>query len=200
MSKVKVTMLEHFNAPVKIQVQLKTIQGTILSTLERIFIPFVRKTTTYVKTAEGIKRVLDFSIKETSRPSQDLNFSDINTEIIGRDYKTSINFNNAVIKLPKLVEPSILYVDRNTIILSNLANEFLDNRTISIKLNGELISLSNELSTVITLPKNISTFDIEVSIEGYVSHYPLSKTFKLKYINIVLCSDTTICSNELVCN
>lgn len=63
-SEVKTKLLNNFNTPIKIQIQLKTNRGDILSTTERVYIPFVRKTSTYIKTPTGIKQVLAFYVKE----------------------------------------------------------------------------------------------------------------------------------------
>lgn len=63
-SKVKATLLGRYDAPIKIQIQLKNNRGDILSTLERIYRPQVRTSSTYIKTEKGTKRVLAFYIKE----------------------------------------------------------------------------------------------------------------------------------------
>lgn len=63
-SKVKATLLGRYDAPIKIQIQLKNNKGDILSTIERLYIPKIRTSSTFIKTEKGIKRVLAFYIKE----------------------------------------------------------------------------------------------------------------------------------------
>lgn len=62
-SRINATMLGKYNTPINIQIQLKNSKGEVLSTIERLYKPIVRTTTTYIKTEYGIKRALAFYVR-----------------------------------------------------------------------------------------------------------------------------------------
>ena len=63
-SKVVAKLIDTYDSVIKIQIQLKNSRGDVLLMRERIYSPLIRQTSTFIKTHEGIKRVLAFYIKE----------------------------------------------------------------------------------------------------------------------------------------
>lgn len=62
-SKVSAQLLNEYNSSIQVQIQLKNTRGDILFTLDRIYNPVPRQTNTYIKTKDGVKRVLAFYVK-----------------------------------------------------------------------------------------------------------------------------------------
>ena len=71
-SKVSAKLLKEYSSPIQIQIQLKNNKGDILKTINKIYSPVPRETNTYIKTKEGIKKVLAFYVKASDTLSEEV--------------------------------------------------------------------------------------------------------------------------------
>ena len=61
---IKIKSNNTYISPVKIKIQLKNSNGSLLQTVEKFYKPIQRQTNTFIKTSNGIKKVLAFYVKE----------------------------------------------------------------------------------------------------------------------------------------
>lgn len=205
-SEVNTKLLNKFTSPIKIQIQLKTNKGAILSTTERVYIPYIRKTSTFIKTPKGIKQVLAFFVKQnannnsfvSSTSAYNLRASRNSTQ--ENSTKLTVNFNNAEIKLPELTEPIIEYLNYDTISIINQDIDFLSDYETTVLLDAEFVTTSKEPKIKVTLPREKNDFILTVHTKGSSSFYPIEKEFTINYKRVALCATTTLCAENLLCS
>lgn len=217
-SKVAVTFLNTYNATVKIQIQLKNSRGEVLSTLERLYTPIVRKSSTYIKTSNGIERILAYYVKDNTihnnavvatpqtptprlrmfkaaRPIQETPKTNTETPTL------KVNFNNAVIKLTALEPPKINYVGGNSIKFTNPNVGTFTNCRMTISLGDIVLADTTGNSYIHTFEPNelLDSYTFKIELIGSISLYETTEKFERTFKVKVVCSNNIVCSNTLLC-
>ena len=194
--------LNIYTTLIKIQIQLKNSKGVILSTIERLYQPIARTTSTYIKTSKGIERALAFYIKDsTSSSSPMLRLRSTSRQTLKEVINLKMNLNNIAIKLPTVEEPKLSCVGENTIhIINSSAFVFPVNRMV-IYLDDVLIGETTGKTFTYTLSEEEleASHELRLEVEGTNHHYKDLKTFFKTFKFQIVCSENTLCSEETIC-
>jgi hypothetical protein len=214
--KVEAQFLKSFNTPVKVVIELKNSKGTVLSTLERIYIPIVKQSATYIKTSQGIERVLAYYVKDntiynevaTGASTSVARFNLRRAKPIEQDKETlalKINFNNASIKTPTMKEPEVYLIGRNMLKVKNPNTTTFEKNKITSYINDVLVADSIEESLNFNLQRleldnTVESINTRIELEGTSSNLSKTKTLIQTLIFKFECSDKLLCSNYLACS
>lgn len=221
-SKVSAKCLNSYTAPVKIIVQIKNIKGDVLKTLERLYTPIIKETSTYVKTSEGIKKVIAFYVKDDTVSNDTTYIKQNNIEprlnlfksfktiespkeetskVITPTTKVKVNLNAVKIKTDHKLEPPVIKFTRGKgITFTNPNTSMFQNNRMVVYLEGiPIIDTHNKVYDY-NLDEDIEkTYTFTTEIEGSISFLTKTKTFKTTIRTNSICSNMLVCSNTLYC-
>jgi hypothetical protein len=213
-SRIHADFLTQFNTPIKIQIQLKNNKGDILYTKERIYIPFVRQTSTFIRTAKGVERVLAYYVKDNviedevvvAQEAKPKLFKARKAAVVipGETPALKINFNNAVVKLPKLKAPEATALSSTVIKITNPNVDLFDTSRMTIYLDGVLATETFDKvlkidTTELGYTKDTETVELFMEVEGRINSIYKAQIFMQTFLLTVICSNRTVCSEILLC-
>lgn len=212
---VDTKFLATFNTPIKVIVELKNSKGQKLSILEKLYTPMIKRSDTFIKTAKGIQRILAYYIKDniiyndtiTATKQSTTTYSIKVAQDIDETKETpslKVNFNNAEVKQPVFLEPSIYLIGSNILRIKNPNISSFDTNKISLYIEDTLVADSTHgimdfnISNIET-EEPLQSINLKIEIEGTSSHLTKSTSITQTIRLIFLCSDNYLCSEQTIC-
>lgn len=199
-SKIKTTSINSYNVPIKVHIQLKNNKDVTLYSIEKIYKPIIKRASTYIKTKDGVFKVLAFYTKEhkyineaTIVDTIKVNFDSVNIKV---------NADKVTALYPSIRKPSINATENSLTITNH--NDYLQQSWMVVSYKDKVLFSTDNKTYDFLLPDDIkediklnnNTLELSVKVQGSLSLLYKEETFDYSILIISgLCSDNTICSN-----